>query len=37
MTKIKKVKLEVNRSEIWQNRMKWFMPVITISLAIIEQ
>mgnify|MGYP001434488515 FL=1 len=35
MTKIKKVKLEVDRSEIWQNRMKWFMPVITISLAII--
>ena len=35
MTEIKKVNLEVDRSEIWQNRMKWVMPVIAISLAII--
>tara|TARA_B100001093_G_scaffold517410_1_gene598886 strand:+ start:677 stop:1507 length:831 start_codon:yes stop_codon:yes gene_type:complete len=34
MTEIKNVKLEVDSSEIWQNRMKWVMPVIAISLAI---
>lgn len=35
MTETKKVNLEVDSSEIWQNRMKWVMPVIAISLAII--
>ena len=34
MTEIKNVKLEVDSCEIWQNRMKWVMPVIAISLAI---
>ena len=35
MTETKKVNLEVDSSEIWQNRMKWVMPIIAISLAII--
>ena len=34
MTETKKVNLEVDSSEIWQNRMKWVMPIIAISLAI---
>ena len=35
MTETRKVNLEVDSSEIWQNRMKWVMPIIAISLAII--
>ena len=35
MTETKKVNLEVDSSEIWHNRMKWVMPIIAISLAII--
>ena len=35
MQEIKKENINIDRSEIWQNRLKWIMPVLAITLAII--
>ena len=35
MQEIKKESINIDRSEIWQNRLKWIMPVLAIVLAII--
>ena len=35
MQEITKEKIKIDRSEIWQNRLKWIMPILAITLAII--
>ena len=35
MQEIKKENINIDRSEIWQNRLKWIMPILAITFAII--
>mgnify|MGYP004059539117 CR=1 FL=1 len=35
MQEIKKESINIDRSEIWQNRLKWIMPILAITFAII--
>ena len=35
MQEITKENIKIDRYEIWQNRLKWIMPILAITLAII--